>query len=62
MPSNIVSKVLGFLDLHSPWLWVVLLEFNLVGSNWLAFSVEDQESCACSSLIDGADVGLVRCN
>jgi hypothetical protein len=37
---------------RSPWLWVDLLELDLVGSNWLAFVIEDQESGGSCALVD----------
>ena len=37
-----------------PWLWIDLLELNLVRGNGFAVFVEDEESSASRALVDGA--------
>jgi hypothetical protein len=39
---------------------VVLLEFNLVFCDGVAFAVEDEESRTGRAIVDRADEGLVR--
>ena len=43
-----------------PRMWIHLLELHLVGCDWSAGSVEDEEACACGSLVNGSDEPLLE--
>ena len=50
-------------QIYAPWAREYLLEFDLMGGNWIPCVIKDEKASACGSLIDGADepaLGLVH--
>lgn len=54
------SEVVRSPNPNTPWMWVHLLEFELVRGNGNSKTIEDEETRACGSLIDGPDVPILE--